>query len=247
MERWPTPADLADAPRAEVLRAWGHLGYPRRAIALHECAQTIVTRHGGTIPRDREALLALPGIGPYTASAIATFAFGQRTVVLDVNIRRVLARIFTGIERPGPAPTRAEHALATQLLPDLPDDAVAWNGAVMEFGALICTARTPQCSSCPVSSSCTWRKAGYPPATPRKTRSQKWEGTDRQMRGKILGEIRKRTAVPRSEILSYRTRAQDPSQAKRALAGLLADGLVIAQKRDPASPTPDEILISFPH
>lgn len=252
MERWPTPADLAQAARSEILTAWKHLGYPRRAIALHECARTIVARHGGVIPRSRADLLALPGIGPYTAAAIATFAFGQRTTVLDVNIRRVLARIFTATERPGPSPTRAEQQLAERVLPDSPDDAVRWNAALMEFGALICQARTPQCERCPISQWCQWRAAGYPSGKTPAPRTQKWEGTDRQMRGKIMAEIRRRGAVPRAEILTYRTSANDPHQAKRALAGLLGDGLVITTPTAVSGQcgpgqSPREILIRFPH
>ena len=117
MQRWPTPADLADAPTAEVLRAWDRLGYPRRALRLQDCAQTIVREHGGVVPRGIEALRALPGIGEYTAAAVTAFAHHERAVVVDTNIRRVLARSVQGLALPAPSYSAAERALATRTLP----------------------------------------------------------------------------------------------------------------------------------
>ena len=118
LERWPTPADLAAESTGEAVRMWGRLGYPRRALRLHAAAVAIVERHDGAVPTSYDDLLALPGVGDYTASAIASFAFGQRHVVLDTNVRRVLARAVSGVEFPAPAVTRAERDVATSLLPD---------------------------------------------------------------------------------------------------------------------------------
>jgi len=120
---WPEPADLAGAGAGEAVRAWGRLGYPRRALRLHAAAVAIVERHEGQVPDDHEALRALPGVGEYTAAAVASFAFGRRHVVLDTNVRRVLARVAEGREHPGPSVTRAERDLATSLLPEDPADA----------------------------------------------------------------------------------------------------------------------------
>jgi A/G-specific adenine glycosylase len=149
--RWPTPAALAAEPAGEAIRQWGRLGYPRRALRLHETATLLVLRYGGTVPADREALLALPGIGSYTAAAVASFAFGQRHAVLDTNVRRVLARLVVGQPTPAAAPSVAETRLAESLLPAEPAVAARWSVAVMELGALVCTAASPQCGRCPVS------------------------------------------------------------------------------------------------
>src|SRR5437016_11598887 len=147
MARWPTPAALAAAPSGEAIRQWGRLGYPRRALRLHETATILVARHGGTVPGDLDALRALPGIGSYTAAAVASFAFGQRHAVLDTNVRRVLARLICGRPLPGAAPSAAEVALAESLLPAEPSVAARWSVAVMELGALVCTAASPRCGA----------------------------------------------------------------------------------------------------
>src|SRR5690242_2467685 len=160
LERWPTPADLAAEPSGEAVRAWGRLGYPRRALRLHACAVAITEQHGGEVPDTREELLTLPGVGDYTAAAIASFAFGRAHAVLDTNVRRVLGRAVSGVEFPAASVTRAERELATALVPE--QDPEVWAVAVMELGALVCTAAAPRCGACPVASSCAWQRAGRP-------------------------------------------------------------------------------------
>ncbi|MDQ4055375.1 MAG: A/G-specific adenine glycosylase, partial [Actinomycetota bacterium] len=151
LERWPTPASLAAESTGEAVRMWGRLGYPRRALRLHAAAVAITDRHGGEVPSSYDDLLALPGVGDYTAAAIASFAYGRRHVVLDTNVRRVLARAVAGVEFPGRSVTASERGLATDLLPDDDATAATWAVAVMELGALVCTAAKPQCARCPVA------------------------------------------------------------------------------------------------
>jgi A/G-specific adenine glycosylase len=224
MERWPTPADLAAAPPGEAVRAWGRLGYPRRALRLHAAATAIVEQHGGRVPTDHAELLALPGVGEYTAAAVASFAHRQRHPVLDTNVRRVFARLVDGSEHPPAATTAAERRTATGLLPEEPETAATWAVAVMELGALVCTARAPECGRCPVAARCTWRLAGSPPYEGPARRGQTYAGTDRQVRGKLLAVLRATHAeVPQSALdLVW----PDPVQRARALDGLVADGLV---------------------
>lgn len=186
MERWPSPTSLASAPSSDAIKAWDRLGYPRRALRLHESAQVITYRHGGKVPSTYEELLALPGIGDYTAGAILSFAFNQRAVVLDTNVRRVINRWHSGAEFPTTSLSKAERALAEELIP--PRGAL-WAGATMELGALICTAKKPSCNQCPLISSCAWRAAGYPAGIPMRTQG-KWHGSDRQCRGTIMAAIR---------------------------------------------------------
>ena len=186
MRRWPDPAALAAAPTAQVLRVWGRLGYPRRALRLIEAARAIVAEHGGALPEGYEELLALPGVGPYTAGAVRAFAYGRRALALDTNARRVLARAVGGTALPPPSPGRAERERAEALLP--PDDAGAaqWSAAVMELGALVCTARNPRCGDCPWRGRCAWVAAGRPPDEhAARRRRQAWRGTDRQALPKI--------------------------------------------------------------
>jgi A/G-specific adenine glycosylase len=161
LERWPTPTALADAPAGEAVRMWDRLGYPRRALRLHEAATVVRDRHDGIVPTTSEGLLGLPGVGPYTAAATAAFAHGERVVVLDVNIRRVLARLHGAVDLLPGAPTRAETARARALLPEDPARSVRWNAAVMELGATVCTARSPRCDACPVRASCAWALAAH--------------------------------------------------------------------------------------
>ncbi|MCW2853059.1 MAG: HhH-GPD family protein [Nocardioides sp.] len=187
LERWPSPADLAAEPTGEAVRAWGRLGYPRRALRLHAAAVAIVEQHGGVVPESYDDLIALPGVGDYTAAAIATFAYGRRHVVLDTNVRRVLARTVGGVELPGASVTRAERTTAAELLPDDEPTAATWSIALMELGALVCTAAGPRCDACPVADRCAWRAAGYPAYDGPPRRAQTWAGTDRQCRGRLLG------------------------------------------------------------
>jgi len=229
LTRWPTPRAQAAEPAAEAIRLWGRLGYPRRALRLHEAAGAIVAQHEGRVPAEHAQLRALPGIGDYTAAAVATFAFGQAHPVLDVNVRRVLARAVRGVAQPEPAPTAAERSLAVSLVPADPERAVRWATASMELGALQCTARTPDCSTCPVLGLCRWQELGAPPATGAARRVQGYEGTDRQVRGRLLGALRKtHGALTMPDLVAAAPDAvlRDPGQRDRCLAGLLADGLV---------------------
>ncbi|GAA2745088.1 A/G-specific adenine glycosylase [Kitasatospora cinereorecta] len=224
LERWPTPADLAaDAP-GEAVRMWGRLGYPRRALRLHAAATAITEDHGGEVPSDHAALLALPGVGEYTAAAVASFAFRQRHAVLDTNVRRVFARAVTGVEYPAQATTAAERRTATELLPARAETAATWAVAVMELGALVCTARSPECAGCPLRAECAWQRAGRPPYQGPARRGQTYEGTDRQVRGKLLAVLRD----AHGEVAQARLDEvwHDAVQRARALDGLVADGLV---------------------
>lgn len=223
--RWPVPAALAAEEPGEAVRAWGRLGYPRRALRLHAAAAAIVERHGGEVPGDHEALRALPGVGEYTAAAIVSFAFGQRAAVLDTNVRRVLARAFSGVEFPADSLTAAERALAETVLPKAAQDAASWAAASMELGALICTAKTPKCLQCPIAELCVWHGLGRPAHDGPPRRGQTYAGTDRQVRGRLL-------AVLRDATMPVDKSALEPvwhlvEQRERALAGLLADGLAV--------------------
>ena len=209
LERWPEPADLAAASRAEVLRAWSGLGYPRRAARLHEAAAVIVESFGAVVPATYDELITLPGVGPYTANAVLVFAFGQRALMLDTNIRRVLLRAFgvtsnEDIERVWPR-----------------RDGAGWGAAIMELGALVCTARNPECGACPLAASCVWLAAGKPdePAT---RRAPAFHGSHRQRRGAILRAVHDHSAT-RAELLRVGDEA--------ALASLLADGLILEVSR----------------
>lgn len=230
LERWPTPSALADAPAAEAVRAWGRLGYPRRALRLHQTARVIRDDHADNVPVDYEALLALPGVGSYTAAAVASFAYGQRHVVLDTNVRRLQARIVAGRQFPNRATTATEHARAAEFLPSRAERAVRWAVAAMELGALVCTARSPKCAQCPVASDCAWRAAGYPAWDGPPRTGQRYHGTDRQCRGALLAVLRSTdTSVPLAELTAAWT---DPQQRARALDSLLADGLVVRTAAD---------------
>lgn len=224
LARWPRPADLAAEAPGEAVRAWGRLGYPRRALRLHAAASAITERHGGEVPRDHAKLLALPGVGEYTAAAVASFAYGQRHAVLDTNVRRVFARAVTGAQYPPNATTAAERRLARALLPDDEPVAASWAAATMELGALVCTARTPSCARCPIADRCAWLAAGSPAHDGPPRRGQTYAGTDRQVRGKLLAVLREAvSAVPQAALDAV---WHEPVQRARALDGLVADGLV---------------------
>lgn len=235
LKRWPTPAALAAEPAGEAVRAWQSLGYPRRALWLHASAVAIVDRHGGIVPRDVGALLALPGVGDYTARAVAAFAYGERHPVVDTNIRRVIARAVTGHAEPGPPSARADLAAMHDLLPDDPVAARAFNAAIMELGAVVCKARGPLCDSCPIAHACLWRTTGYPDYEGRRKAVQKkYEGSDRQVRGLVLAALRSSTStVPSSSIASL---WPDDVQRERAVAGLLLDGLIVERSNGYALP-----------
>ena len=224
MDTWPTPADLAAVPSGDAVRAWGRLGYPRRAQRLHAAATAIVADHGGDVPAEYDDLLALPGVGDYTAAAIASFAYGRRHVVLDTNVRRVLTRALVGEEFPASSVTRAERDLAAGVLPEEETTAATWSVAVMELGALVCTAATPRCEACPVADLCAWRGAGYPAYDGPPRRGQTYAGTDRQCRGRILAVLRE----AHEPVHSSRIRAAwaPAEQRDRCLRSLIDDGLV---------------------
>lgn len=226
LRRWPSPADLAAVPSGEAVRAWNRLGYPRRALNLHAAAVLITERHGGIVPEDVDELLALPGIGDYTARAVAVFAYGRRHPVVDTNVRRVIARAIDGNAEPGPPSTKRDLAAMDTQLPGSLADARLANAAIMELGALVCIARSPRCDECPIASVCAWRAAGYPLYDgTRKTAQKKFEGSDRQVRGMILAELRASDVpIPQQEMDAV---WPDDIQRTRSLLGLLADGLIM--------------------
>ena len=231
MKRWPNAAALAAAKPADVLRAWDRLGYPRRALWMHQAATKIVNEHGGRVPRDEAALRSLPGVGEYTAGAILAFAFKQRALVLDVNVRRVHARIFFGTESPAASITNAEREHHENFLPQDNDTASTLAQAVMEFGALVCTAKNPACDTCPLRKQCAWAKAGFPSSATPKRKQPKFDGTDRQCRGALMRVLRDADGpVAHSQLEAAWA---DALQRERCLDGLVADGLVVplARKR----------------
>jgi A/G-specific adenine glycosylase len=226
MKRWPTPADLASASPAEVITAWGRLGYPRRALRLHECAKVITNELDGVIPSDEVQLRKLPGIGEYTAAAIVAFAFNGRSLVLDINIRRLFSRLYRGEESPTTAPTKAERLEYAQYLPE--KNAHIWAAATMELGALICTAKNPLCGRCPVADQCAWRSLDYP-ASERVKRTQSWHGTDRQCRGTVVQALRENETLTKRELhLLWDV----PSQLEKAILTLLDDGLIEERRKN---------------
>lgn len=226
LARWPTPALMATASAADVVQQWANLGYPRRALWLHRAAIEVTQRHGGVVPRDVEALLALSGIGDYTARAVAVFAYGDRHPVVDTNTRRVLARVIEGRGQPGP-PSRRDLALMESLLPDDEVDAAAVNAAAMELGATVCTARSPRCEECPLAGTCAWLAAGRPDTGDTRRRQATFEGSDRQARGAVLRTLRDRAPqpVPLEAVLAD---WPDAGQRDRAIDSLIADGLAEA-------------------
>ncbi len=232
MDRWPDAAALAAAPKSDVITMWGRLGYPRRALRLQECARVVATECGDELPRTYDALIALPGVGDYTASAVMSFAYGERIAVVDTNIRRVLSRVFLGEESRGGAANAAERALADEVLPADASRSVVWNQSVMELGALVCTAKNPLCAHCPVAGDCMFLAAGRPGLGERRTRPrQRFQGTDRQVRGIVLDALRKAPGVS-GEGASVLERAtveslwKDRDQLDRCVASLDEDGLI---------------------
>jgi A/G-specific adenine glycosylase len=224
LQQWPTVAALSAASGGDAVRAWGRLGYPRRALRLHQTARVVTAEHGDELPADVDVLRTLPGIGDYTAAAVAAFAYRQRHAVLDTNVRRVLSRVVAGEALPPPSVRRAERTIAEELLPAVADTAATWSVAVMELGALVCTASAPRCTQCPVVDLCRWRQAGYPAYAGPPRPTQAWHGTDRQCRGQLLAALRDAAAPLTAADLHAVAAPED--QRQRALAGLLADGLV---------------------
>ncbi|MDN5919849.1 MAG: A/G-specific adenine glycosylase [Pseudonocardia sp.] len=237
MQRWPRPSDLAAAPRADVLRAWGKLGYPRRAIRLHDAASAIAEQHGDEVPSDVDALEALPGVGTYTARAVAAFGYGRRAPVVDTNVRRVVARAVHGAGDAGPARVRADLADVDALLPADDGCAAAVSAGLMELGAVVCTARTPHCGLCPASAVCAWVANGRPAYDGPRKPVQGFAGTDRQVRGKLLDVLRDSPGpVPRTALDAVWS---DSGQRDHCLDSLLVDGLA-EQTGDGRFALPDE-------
>lgn len=224
LERWPGPAELAAASPGDVIRMWGKLGYPRRALRLQECALVVVEKYGGEVPTAVEDLLSLPGVGDYTARAVACFAHGQRVPVVDTNVRRVVARAVGGAAEAGPPSTRRDLAAVSALLPARREEAVAFSVALMELGALVCTARVPRCDHCPLAGSCAWLAAGRPAWAGPRRRTQTYAGTDRQVRGMLLDVLRDGDGTATAARLDAVW--PDAVQLERALASLVTDGLV---------------------
>lgn len=225
MTLWPTAADVARARLDEVLRAWGSLGYPRRGRRLWECAQHIVEHHGGEVPSDHAALLALPGVGEYTASAVRSFAYGERAVVLDTNVRRVIARVWSGVFLPPPHLGAAERELAASIVPEDAGQAAEWNAGAMELGALVCTSRAPACDRCPLATHCAWLAGGGVRSAQATARTQAWEGTDRQVRGAVMAVLR---AAPGAvHVDSAKELERFPAEQREVcVQGLVDDGLI---------------------
>lgn len=228
--RWPRPSALAAEEPGAAVRAWGRLGYPRRALWLHQAATEIARTHNDRVPRDLDTLLALTGVGPYTARAVAAFAYGERHPVVDTNTRRVLARLVHGRAAAG-IPNALDLTDMAALLPTDPHEARTFNAAMMELGAVVCTARAPRCGECPIAAWCEWRGAGYPENAPAKRPKQAaFEGSDRQVRGRILALLRETTSpVPIPDALAAAAvgGVRDSGQPKRAFDSLLADGLIV--------------------
>ncbi|MBM3669885.1 MAG: A/G-specific adenine glycosylase [Actinobacteria bacterium] len=228
MDCWPTPAGLAHATPAAVIRAWGTLGYPRRATRLHEAARTISNAYGGEVPDTYENLIALPGVGDYTANAVLAFAFHKRTTVLDVNVRRVISRAWRGEQHPPAHLTTIERALADSLVPTTPHAASTWAAASMELGAVLCTTTNPQCTACPLTDTCAWNTAGQPKSTHTTRRQPTYTGSDRQERGRILALLRAHDTLTAAALEKDAT---NPEQHIRARDSLLADGLIATTGR----------------
>lgn len=235
MLRWPTPATLATAKAADAIRMWGRLGYPRRALRLHTCAVALVEHHDGAVPSGVADLLALPGIGTYTAHAVAAFAFGARVPVVDTNVRRFAARAAAGTADAGAVTTAADLRFVESLLPIEPSRAAVASAAFMELGAVLCTARAPRCGHCPEAGTCEWRAAGSPAPDGPSRRPQTYAGTERQIRGRLLAVLRDADGpLPR---VAFEMAWHEPERRDKALDSLLADGLV-------TSPRPGEYALA---
>ena len=226
IKRWPSPKDLAAANTSEVITAWGRLGYPRRALRLHQCAKVISEQYNNRLPETEQELRALPGIGEYTAAAIVAFAFKERSLVLDVNIRRLFARAIDGLEVPKPSITKDERKKRAELIPTR--NPHIWAAATMELGALICTAQNPKCAICPIADSCKWRSLDFPKSDQKK-RTQAWHGTDRQCRGVIVQALRENKILTTKDVKKL---WHLDTQVEKALSSLIKDGLITSPKKN---------------
>jgi A/G-specific adenine glycosylase len=221
MARFATPAAAAAAGVAAVVDEWAGLGYNRRAVSLHRCAVMCVADHGGDVPGSLEQLLALPGVGPYTARAVLAFADGADVGVVDTNVGRVLARVAGRRLRPAEAQRAADEAV--------PEGAGWWwNQAMLDLGATVCTARAARCGQCPVAPWCAWRGEGPDPAAGSAgvtVAQSRFEGSDRQGRGLLVDALRTDGVVAADAVASVAGWPGDPDRARRVAAGLVADGL----------------------
>lgn len=224
LEQWPTPAACAAAPLGDVVTAWAGLGYNRRAVNLHRGAQQVVAEHGGALPDDLALLLAIPGIGPYTARAVLAFAFESDEVgVLDTNAARVLARWSGRPLKPKEAQALADASVA-------PSAGWMWNQAMLDLGATVCVPRTPRCDECPVAAWCAWFQAGRPAPDPAvgsagvSTGQSRFDGSDRQGRGRLVEALRT-APVPAGDLARVMGWPEDPGRAARVAATVVVDGL----------------------
>ena len=214
-------AALAAAPRGDVLTAWAGLGYHRRAVALHEAARAIVRDHGGEVPSDPTRLRSLPGIGPYTAAAVASIAFGVPVATVDTNVRKVIARLVFGAERDEVTARQADDAAAAWLDRDRPGE---WNQAVMNLGREVCRTR-PRCDACPLADPCRFRASGRE-GRPSVKRQSAFHGSARQVRGEVVAALRERSPITLGALVSATDRPVERVTA--AVASLRRDGVVEA-------------------
>ena len=238
LARFPTPAACAAAPVGDVVRLWSGLGYNRRAVNLHRCAQAVAERHGGVLPDRLDDLLALPGVGPYTARAVLAFAFEQPVGVVDTNVGRVLARWEARSLRPADAQSLADSLVRTAESTGADSGpgtgragpAWVWNQAVMELGGTVCRRRRPDCRACPVRRWCAWAASGLTPPDPAdgsagvSTGQPRFEGSDRQGRGRLV-EALCRGPVALADAAAVMGWRDDPARVDRVVVGMLADGL----------------------
>jgi A/G-specific adenine glycosylase len=218
LERFPDARACAEVPAAAVIDEWRGLGYNRRAVNLHRAARSITDDHGGSVPDTLDALVALAGVGPYTARAVLVFAFEHDVGVVDINVARLLAR-WDGAERT----PRERQRRADELVP--PGQAWAWTQTLFDLGATVCRAGEPLCSRCPVLHLCSWAGRGPDPHV-RGPRQSRFEGSDRQGRGRLVAALRD-GPVPAAELASAAGWPDEPLRAEAAAAGLVADGLAV--------------------
>jgi A/G-specific adenine glycosylase len=239
VERFPNFASLARASAADVLRQWKGLGYNSRAVRLHQLARAVVERYGGRLPQERDALRALPGVGPYTAAAIRAFAFDLDDAPIDTNVRRIVNRLFFGLEYPAPAPARELDRRARALVP--PGRAHDWNSALMDLGATICTARAPKCLLCPLRKDCAAAPVDAAQLDHARTQRAKrrspqsvmpFEQTTRYARGRIVDRLRELPPGGRISLIDlHRSIApvvpgRGVDEVREFVAALERDGLV---------------------
>jgi A/G-specific adenine glycosylase len=218
VRRFPTPRSCADAAPGSVVRAWAGLGYNGRAVRLHRAAVALRDTHGSAVPAELDALVALPGVGPYTARAVLAFAFEQDMGVVDTNVHRVLCRAVAG-RRLSPAEAQG---VADDLVPR--GRSWTWNQGLMEVGAVHCTARRPACATCPLAGSCAWRAAGGPDPVVRRSGAAGFEGSDRQGRGRLVAALRA-GPVRAGAVATATGWPHDPIRARAVADRLVAEGL----------------------